>query len=297
MLGHAVFVRSGSAAPTRRNALRAAIAVAALSAATMPAAASFNYNDFSSITGLTLVGVAAQTGNAITITPATNAQVGGVWYSAAKQDVSLGFDATMKFRIPVINGLGADGFAFVIQNTSPTALGGSGGGIGYGRNLIFNQPGITNSLAVEIDMWDNTGQWPDLSSSHISVQSLGAAENSPADSAALGAVNIPDLAAGVEHTLRIAYTPGALDIYLDGALSPSLSVAVNIGSLLPLDTNGGTTAGQAWIGVTAATGAQQNSQSQVLTALQYTGTPIPAPSAAALLAIGALSSRRRTRTA
>lgn len=293
MLGHADFVRSGSAAPTRQNAMRAAAAIAALSAATMPAAASFDYPDFSSITGLTLVGVAAQTTNTITITPALNSQVGGVWYSAAKQDVSLGFDATMKFRIPVINGLGADGFAFVIQNTSSSALGGNGGGLGYAQNLIFPQAGIANCLAVEIDMWDNTGQWADLSNSHISVQSLGTAENSPAQSASLGAVNIPDLAAVVEHTVRIAYTPGALDIYLDGSLSPVLSVAVNIGSLLNLDTNGGATAGQAWIGVTAATGAQQNSQSQVLTALQYTGTPIPAPSAAAVLGLGIFATRRR----
>ena len=272
-----------------------AIAIALPLALVAPAHASFDYPDFSSITGLTLVGVAAQTTNTITITPATNAQVGGVWYSAAKQDVSLGFDATMKFRIPIINGLGADGFAFVIQNTSSSALGGNGGGLGYAQNLIFPQPGIANCLAVEIDMWDNTGQWADLSSSHISVQSLGTAENSPAQSASLGAVNIPELAAGVEHTLRIAYTPGALDIYLDGALSPSLSVVVDIGALLTLDTNGGSTAGQAWIGVTAATGAQQNSQSQVLTALQYTGTPIPAPSAAAVLGLGVLAARRRRR--
>lgn len=274
---------------------RACVMSVIVASAASGAHADFNYNDFSSIAGLTLVGVAAQTGNTITITPPVNAQVGGVWYSAAKQDVSLGFDSTMKFRTPVVNGAGADGFALVIQNTSSSALGGSGGGIGYARNLTFNQPGIVNSLAIEIDLWDNTGQWADFSSSHVSVQSLGQFENSPDDSASLGAANIPDLSDGNEHTIRVAYTPGALDIYLDGSLSPVLSVVVNLGTFLSLDTNGGTTAGQAWIGVTAATGAQQNSQSHVLTAFSFDGTPIPAPGAGLALAAmcAGFATRRR----
>lgn len=274
---------------------RAGVIGVIIAGAASSAHADFNYNDFSSIAGLTLVGVAAQTSNTITITPPVNAQVGGVWYSAAKQDVSLGFDSTMKFRTPVVIGAGADGFALVIQNTSSSALGGSGGGIGYARNLTFNQPGIANSLAIEIDLWDNTGQWPDFSNSHVSVQSMGLLENSPSDTASLGAANIPDLSDGNEHTIRVAYTPGALDIYLDGSLSPVLSVAVDLGTLLSLDTNGGTTAGQAWIGVTAATGAQQNSQSHVLTAFSFDGTPIPAPSIAALLGLGLLTTQRRRR--
>ena len=47
------------------------------------ARADFNYNDFSSTAGLTLVGVAAQTGSTILITPATNA-VAGLLGSAAQ---------------------------------------------------------------------------------------------------------------------------------------------------------------------------------------------------------------------
>lgn len=40
---------------------------------------------------------------------------------------------------------GGDGFAFVIQNQAPTALGHGGMELGYG--------GIQNSIAVEFDSW------------------------------------------------------------------------------------------------------------------------------------------------
>src|SRR5262249_11699716 len=43
----------------------------------------------------------------------------------------------------------ADGFTFVIETNSPTALGGGGGSLGY--------QGILNSVAVKFDVFDNQG--------------------------------------------------------------------------------------------------------------------------------------------
>ncbi len=51
-------------------------------------------------------------GGSIVLTPAANDQCGGIW-SAAPQSLAGGF--VTKFRFQVLNGPGADGFAFVLQ--------------------------------------------------------------------------------------------------------------------------------------------------------------------------------------
>jgi hypothetical protein len=47
----------------------------------------------------------------------------------------------------------ADGFTFTIQGNGPTALGGTGGALGYA--------GMGNSVAVKFDLYDNFGEGPD----------------------------------------------------------------------------------------------------------------------------------------
>jgi len=63
---------------------------------------------------------------------------------------------------------GADGFAFVMQNHNYPVLGKKGEAMGY--------DGITNSLAVEFDLFRNIY---DPNGNHIAVQSLGQYPNSP----------------------------------------------------------------------------------------------------------------------
>ena len=66
---------------------------------------------------------------------------------------------------------GGDGFAFVIQNTSSTALGLTNSYMGYE---------ISNSLAAEFDTWRNSnflGLEP--SNNHVGVQSAGTGVNNP----------------------------------------------------------------------------------------------------------------------
>jgi hypothetical protein len=57
----------------------------------------------------------------------------------------------------------ADGFTFTVQGEGPHALGGPGGGLGYGPDP--NNPGgpafnITKSIAVAFDLWDNRAGRP-----------------------------------------------------------------------------------------------------------------------------------------
>jgi hypothetical protein len=89
-------------------------------------------------------------------------------------NVREGFDTFIKFeisnpsqkcdRLDDVNTFcrsrGADGFAFVIQNVYPDALGLQGSGLGY--------EGIFGALAVEFDTYHNFDQM-DYYENHISV--------------------------------------------------------------------------------------------------------------------------------
>lgn len=268
----------------------AAPAVAALALCAMgnSAMANFNYNDFSTTTGLNMVGVAKQDANRILVTPSIGASAGAVW-AIQKQNIEGSFDAYMTIHVEDKQGIGADGMALVIQNTSATALGGGGGAVGYGINPTFGLSGIANSIAVVFDMWDNNINWPEPGDNHVSIQTRGLLENSPELQYSLGNAATPDLSDGAVHAIHVSYTPGLMSVYLDQALTPILQVNVNLGSLLALDN------GQAWVGVTSATGGPQNAEAHVLNSFAFNGCPVPTPGTASLMALGGLVGFRRRR--
>ena len=98
---------------------------------------------------------------------------GAIWYPR-KMNVGEGFDARFEFEISLpstkcnrmddvstfCRSRGADGIAFVLQNTSDSALGNAGSGLGY--------DGIFNALAVEIDTFFNFDRL-DSYENHIAV--------------------------------------------------------------------------------------------------------------------------------
>ena len=212
------------------------------------AAQSFSYPDFTSTSGLNLVGLATQAGNILrlqdNVAPASGGDNrGGAWY-ATPVCVTQGFDTTFTFRMhtPSTTG-GADGLAFVIQNdlvagfpmvngtpavSGNTALGRHAAAIGYG-NFLTSLPGETvdNSLVVELDTFANTSAttWGDPDGNHISIHTGGSGDNGTHESFSIGrAANAAlgvDLNNGVAHTLRVLYTPGTpgtLEVFLDGVL-------------------------------------------------------------------------------
>ncbi len=197
------------------------------------------YPNFSLTGGLAFQGDAAIAANRLRLTPALTNRVGGAWL-AAKQPVASGFETMFQFQITEPGGGGAEGLAFVIQNSSASALGETGGGLGYA--------GIPNSLAVEFDLCQNPGQ-ADPDGNHLGVHSGGHYPNSAFEGAALArARNLPDLSDGNIHTAILRYVPGKLLVFLDNPAVPVLSVALRLEELLDLD------AGGAWVGFTAATG-------------------------------------------
>lgn len=177
------------------------------------------------------------------LNPSLNDQVGGAW-TLTKQRFDDGFDTTFLFQISQLVNGGADGFAFVIQNSSPTVLGGGGGGFGF--------DGIPSSLAIEFDTFLNASVG-DPNNNHISVQTLGVNPNSAKENvASIGeSTQIPNLKDGNWHLVHVHYAvrPTAqLSIYFDNINTPALVVAVDIVSKLQLPD------GTAWVGLTGATG-------------------------------------------
>ncbi|MEE2941670.1 MAG: hypothetical protein VX460_14885, partial [Planctomycetota bacterium] len=196
-----------------------------------PAFADIDFPDFSSTSGLNLVGSAAQVNSLLRLTPADNGQVGAAWFTQ-RQNVVDPF--VCEFTVRMMGA--ADGMAFVIQRSAQNASGGGGGSLGYS--------GVPNSIAIELDTFVNGA---DPSENHVAVHTEGTSPNSADAPAVVLSSLVPDLNDGGTHTVRIEYAPGALRVSVDGA-EPTIQVDLDIASTLSL---GG---GEAWVGFTAATG-------------------------------------------
>ena len=222
---------------------RAASAFLLALAAAFQAQADFNYTTFTGVTTLQLVTHATISTGRLRLTPNSANQVGAGWHNV-QQNVAGGFTCTFTFRLPTNSSGGADGFAFVIQNSSLTAIGGDGCRIGY--------HGITNSLAVEFDTYTSgtcvAGDVADPNDNHVSVHTKGALANSAEESASIGInTNIPTLWNNTIRTVRIDYVPGQMEVYIDDLTTPRITAPIDLNTL-------GLNAGKAWVGFTASTG-------------------------------------------
>ncbi len=255
-----------------------------------PAIAQFSYPNFASTANLAFNGVAVQTGSTISVTPPVGASAGSFWRTG-NQSVGLGFVTNFTFRISDIAGVGADGFAFVIQNEGISALGGTGGAIGYATNLTFpDQIGIGNSIAIEFDTWNNVNNWPDFGNgNHVSIQTNGLSANLPSSANSLGAANpAQNFSDGSIHAARIVYTPGLMQVFLDNLTTPIISAPITITNHMSLSS------GRSFVGFTAATGGVTNSERHEILSWDFSDV-VPAPGAAPLLALGGLMAMRRRR--
>jgi hypothetical protein len=206
----------------------------------------FYYPDFATTTGLVLNGNALQaSGSILRLTPNALSQAGSAWYNL-RENVTEGFRTTFRFQITPAGG--GDGFAFVIQNSNTTALGTNGQGLGY--------DGITRSLAVEFDTYQNTNL-NDISDHEIAVHTNDLGRNSASEFYALppGPVISPVhfQLDPLPHAVEIVYTLGVLEIFIDDFSSPVLAVSVNLKPRL------GLVDGTAYVGFTGSTGLQADS--------------------------------------
>ncbi|PCI96342.1 MAG: hypothetical protein COB15_10515 [Flavobacteriales bacterium] len=178
-----------------------------------------------------------------TLTPNANNQAGAVW-DLSPIDLSKSFDAT--FCLTLGNDdHGADGFAFVMRSIGSDSIGHVGGGLGY--------EGITPSIAIEYDTYDNGTLKNDLGSDHTGMYvnsnwTTPIASSVPLDP---GGANIED---GNYHTTRIVWNINthSLTMYFDGNLRVSAQI-----DLVNNVFNG---ANLVYWGFTASTGGSINLQ-------------------------------------
>lgn len=86
------------------------------------------------------------------LTPPAGLHFAGSVWSNTMVDLSHDFTVTAKFNFGPLDADGADGIAFLLQKAGTSALGVTGGGIGY-----YQIPGP--SFVVEFDTWQNLEPW------------------------------------------------------------------------------------------------------------------------------------------
>ena len=117
-----------------------------------------NYSGGFTATGLDLNGIAKLNGTRLRLTDTTQNSAGSAWYGVPVNVQAFTSDFTFQLTSP-----SADGFTFVIQNAGTTALGPTGGGLGYGPDNVTNPSASANapiakSVAVKFDLYNNAGE-------------------------------------------------------------------------------------------------------------------------------------------
>lgn len=111
---------------------------------------------FASHSDLTNNGTANYVGSVARLTTGGGGQAGSI-FSNARVPIRS-FSTTFQIQmVPGSNPM-ADGMTFTIQGNNPTALGPSGGGLGYGPDHRGPERGIRNSVAIKFDLYSNEGE-------------------------------------------------------------------------------------------------------------------------------------------
>ena len=155
---------------------------------------------------------------------------------------------TTDFDFQQLNAIG-DGFTFVIQNQGLTALGSSGGGLGYGVSAVSGTGAlITKSVAIKFDLYSNSGEGTDSTGIYLD----GAVPTVPSTN--LTGTGIV-LRSGDAMHAHIVYDGTNLTLTItDATVNASATVvyAVNIPAVVGANT--------AYVGFTGGTGGSSSTQ-------------------------------------
>jgi fibronectin type 3 domain-containing protein len=212
----------------------------------------------SAASALSLNGSAKLSGSLLQLTDGKGNEAGSAFATSA---VDVTHFAT-QFSFQLLNA-NADGFTFTLQGVGPTALGQTGGGLGYGPPQSGGKGGIANSVAVKFDLYSNQGEGNDSTGAYLN----GAAPTS-AGSIDLSRSGI-NLHSGHVFTASLTYDGAVLTVIItDTATKATATQAytVNIPSIV------GSTA--AYAGFTGGTGGLTATQN----ILNWTYTPLPGSS-------------------
>ncbi|MEO0481480.1 MAG: IPT/TIG domain-containing protein [Planctomycetota bacterium] len=245
------------------NLLQSSIAVGVLSGAVLaqtegPATTSFDFDDFSDVSALTLNGSAAQSTDRLRLINFTPGGLTSSTFFSTPVDISAGFDTTFEF---IWNPGNEEGFAFVIQNDprGASALGGGTYGLGYGFGQGSGGAPIENGLVLEFDA-ERQGFLSDTSGFETSLHAQGSLALTENELSSIGRAGSPVTPNAAPRTVRVRYVPGLLEVFIDGAATPRIVSDFDHRSGASLLAGGSTGAmdvpgGQAFVGFTAANGS------------------------------------------
>ncbi|MDF3034980.1 MAG: Large repetitive protein [Paucimonas sp.] len=208
----------------------------------LPAGSLPNFpSGFANATQFAYNGSAYLSGSALRLTDGRINQAGSV-FSIQKLGIAK-FTANFSFQTTA-GANTADGMTVTIQGNSPYALGGPGGGLGFGVDPNAGSSpatGIPQSVAVKFDLYGNTTE----GANSTGIFTNGAAPTVPA-------ITLPgtvDLHSGNRFNVRMVYDGTTLTVTITNAVtnaSSSQAYTVNIPSIV-----GGNTA---YFGFTGGTG-------------------------------------------
>jgi Bacterial lectin/Chitobiase/beta-hexosaminidase C-terminal domain/Fn3 associated len=207
---------------------------------TAPPTANINFaSGFASSAGLQFNGSAILSNSQLELTNGGQTESGSVFFTTPMNIASFTTNFTFQLTSAV-----ADGFTFTIQNSSAgvTALGPTGGGLGYGPNAVGGTGGISNSVAVKFDLYSNNGEGTDSTGLYVN----GASPTTPAtDMTSSGVV----LTSGDTMAVQITYNGTTLTMTItDSTVNKTFTASWPIN--IP-QTIGGNTA---FVGFTGGTG-------------------------------------------
>jgi hypothetical protein len=186
-----------------------------------------------------LNGPATIAGSALQLTGNTQQEATSAYFPTLLDISAFATD----FDFQILNG-GTDGFTFVIQDQSITAVGSPGGGLGYGVQPNGTLGSIGNSVAIKFDTHNNLGEGNDSTG----VYQNGASPTIP--SINLSSSRIQLNSGDVIHA-HIVYTGTVLTWTLSDVTNPSNSsvtnsTTINIPSIIGSNS--------AFVGFTGGTG-------------------------------------------
>ena len=207
-------------------------------------------NGFAGAKGLTLNGSAANSDDSrLQLTTGKTTSAGSVFFNTPVniQTFTTDFTIQLSGTAPL-----ADGVTFTLQTVGPTALGPTGGGLGYGPDHVGGTGGIPHSVAVKFDVYNNAGEGTDSTGVYVN----GASPTIPA-------VNLTPskvlLSSGDTISAHLAYDGTYLYLTLKDPINNSVYVgrfAIDIPKTIGANT--------AYVGFTGGSGTLIASQ-KVLT--------------------------------
>ena len=203
------------------------------------AASSIDFKSGFSSGSMALVGRARLSGTDLRLTDGGVTEAGTAWYPTKVNVQSFSTDFTFQQTPGTIPR--ADGLTFAIQGVGTSALGPSGGGLGYGPSQVGGTGGIPNSVAVKFALFNNgkcnncTGLYTNGASPTLPETTLG------------GGVN---LQSGDVFAVHISYDGTTLAMTITDTVNNSQTFTTSWPVDIPTTVGGNT----AYVGFTGGTG-------------------------------------------